>query len=100
MPYVTRDENNSIVALFKESQFEEQEYLPENAVEVRNFIGLNENVHLETSDLGMARVLEDLIDLLISKHVIMLTELPIDAQSKLLKRQKTRQGLSNGDLLF
>ena len=54
------------------------------------------------SDLAMARVLEDLINLLIDQSVIRFTDLPSGAQAKLLSRQNTRASLSRlrlmGDL--
>lgn len=46
------------------------------------------------TDLAMARVLEDLINLLIDKSVIRFTDLPDGAQAKLLARQNTRASMS------
>ncbi len=46
------------------------------------------------SDLAMARVLEDLVNLLIDKSVIRFTDLPQGAQAKLLARHNTRAALS------
>jgi hypothetical protein len=58
---------------------------------------------LQQSDLDMIRVLEDLIDVLIQKGVVRITDLPEAAQAKLLGRSKARdalgglQGLINDD---
>lgn len=41
-------------------------------------------------DLAMARVVEDLIDVLIQKQVITLTDLPLPAQRKLMGRHGRR----------
>lgn len=48
---------------------------------------------LQQSDLDMVRVLEDLIEVLMSKGVISITDLPAAAQSKLLNRAQARQTL-------
>ena len=49
---------------------------------------------LHRSDLGVARVTEDLIYLLIQKNVILFTELPEIVQKKLLSREELRDKLS------
>ncbi|BBQ85888.1 MULTISPECIES: tryptophan synthase subunit beta [Enterobacteriaceae] len=49
---------------------------------------------LQQSDLDMVRVLEDLIEVLMSKGIISITDLPPAAQSKLLNRAQARQALS------
>ena len=49
---------------------------------------------LQQSDLDMVRVLEDLIEVLMSKGVISITDLPPAAQNKLLNRAQARQTLS------
>lgn len=46
---------------------------------------------LKRSDADLARVLEDVIDLLTQKGVIQFTELPDGAQRKLLNRKSIRQ---------
>ena len=50
---------------------------------------------LTQSDAAIARVLEDLIDVLINKGVIQFTDLPEAAQNKLMTRRQTRAKLSN-----
>jgi hypothetical protein len=50
---------------------------------------------LAESDAGLARVTEDLIDILITRGVIQFTDFPPAAQSKLLQRRQTRATLSN-----
>jgi hypothetical protein len=50
---------------------------------------------LSQSDTAIARVLEDLIDVLIDKGVIQFTDLPQAAQIKLMTRRQTRAKLSN-----
>ncbi|WP_040259425.1 MULTISPECIES: hypothetical protein [Pseudomonas] len=48
---------------------------------------------LRQSDLDMVRVLDDLIQLLTSKGVIRITDLPPAAQAKLLDRTQAREAL-------
>lgn len=48
---------------------------------------------LSSTDAGLARVTEDLIDVLIDRGVIQFTDLPLAAQAKLLERRQTRATL-------
>lgn len=50
---------------------------------------------LSQSDTSLVRVLEDLIDVLITRGVIQFTDLPEAAQAKLLERRETRASLTN-----
>lgn len=50
---------------------------------------------LADSDAGLARVTEDLIDILITRGVIQFTDFPPAAQAKLLQRRQTRATMSN-----
>lgn len=50
---------------------------------------------LSQTDAGLARVLEDLIDVLINRGLIQFTDLPAPAQAKLLDRRQTRASLAN-----
>jgi len=54
---------------------------------------------LESSDLGLVRVLEDLIELLIERSVIRFTDLPSPAQRKLMERRGARDALQHLSLL-
>jgi hypothetical protein len=49
---------------------------------------------LALTDTDLARVTEDLIDVLIDRGVIQFTDLPVAAQNKLLQRRQTRATLS------
>ncbi|WP_312985461.1 tryptophan synthase subunit beta [Atlantibacter sp.] len=51
-------------------------------------------LQLQRSDLEMVRVLEDLIEVLMSKGVISITDLPHAAQTKLMSRAQARRQLS------
>ena len=49
-------------------------------------------------DTGFVRVLEDLVDVLIERNVIRITDLPPEAQQKLLARKSFRGRLRNNSL--
>jgi len=105
MPYVARDTQNRIVAVHREECPEAAEFLPATDPDVLNLLfaaegkeGIQESITNELntirlSDLSMVRVIEDLIELLIEKHVIALTDLPQAAINKMTSRQRTRQQL-------
>ena len=50
---------------------------------------------LVQSDASLARVLEDLIDVLINRGLVQFTDLPDAAQAKLLERRQTRANMSH-----
>lgn len=72
-----------------------------DAEEVRRFGArlIGADSILSESDLGFIRVLEDLIDLLLARSVILFTDLPQAAQEKLIARRKARAGVHNLHLL-
>lgn len=51
---------------------------------------------LRQSDLEMVRVLEDLIQVLIQKGVVSITDFPQAAQLKLINRAQAREALNGG----
>lgn len=60
--------------------------------EVLDFLGVegSEKYQFSSMDARLVRVLEDLVDTLIERSVIRLTDLPEDAQQKLLDRKRFR----------
>lgn len=58
-----------------------------------------EQLALEQTDQNMARVLEDLVNLLVDQGVIRFTDLPDAAQQKLLNRRELRGKKQGMDLL-
>jgi hypothetical protein len=101
MPYLQRDSSGRVVALFSDPPAGESEFVSVSHPEVLSFLG-NEAAlsadadprrRLAESDIAMIRVLEDLLDVLIQKHIIMLTDLPSHAQKKLLSRKEARGNL-------
>lgn len=100
MPYVKRDVDGRITTVNLESG-DGLEELPPNSPELLEFInqmGLEQST-LQQSDMRLVRVLEDLIDLLISRDLIRFTDLPLPAQEKLMERRSMRQSLGALDLL-
>lgn len=103
MPFIKRDSNGEIGALFREQTAEAMEYLQPNHPDVQRFMAPEKaaNGHAEqhqdmaSSDLEMIRVYEDLVDILISKHVVVLTDFPQAAQEKLMRRKRLRSSFSS-----
>jgi hypothetical protein len=100
MPYVIRDHAGKIVQVIEEVVTGANETLPDDSVELREYYEEREpgtqtlRMQLVQTDQGMARLVEDLIDLLIAKHVIQFTDLPPAAGAKYLERQGKRQKLN------
>jgi hypothetical protein len=100
MPYIKRDDNNSIVAfsLTEEAGFDE--YLEDTSLELQAFLEAQISAYqkgsdLEASDQSIIRVLEDLITLLSDKGIIQFTELPDEAQNKLMRRLSMRRAIND-----
>jgi hypothetical protein len=106
MPYLRRSAEGAIVALVNEASPEASEFLPSEHPEIRAFLGQDATDNFAGLDSDFIRVMEDLIDVLIAKGVLRLTDLPPQAQRKLLARKDMRrrmQGaldlLGDGDIL-
>lgn len=98
MPFVKRDATGRIVALYRERSDEAPEYLSSGHPEIAEFADPEaggERRNMLQSDLEMIRVYEDLIDILISKRVVVLTDFPTAAQEKLVRRKRLRTSLSS-----
>ena len=100
MHYVLRDQAGKVVGLSEEvpqanasSLTEAWEKIEENHPDVIRFMEekLNKASAFRESDIQLARVLEDLITLLIDRNVIFFTDLPAAAQQRLLARQSMRR---------
>lgn len=97
MPYIKRNEQGHIVAVWKDPPDAECEVIQEGDPELAVFLGFPEpsgdGEFSVTTDLQMVRVIEDVINLLIDKHVIVLTDLPQAVQNKLLQQRHRRENL-------
>jgi len=96
MPYIQRGPDGKILAVSNDSLSEPSEQISSDAPELRAFFNTLEQQDsvFETSDLKLIRVIEDVIDLLIAKNVICITELPPPVQTKLMERRSLRQSLN------
>jgi len=99
MPFVRRDHQGQVSAVFREREPSATEYLPAEHPEVTGFVMLGDATDpraadLVRSDLELIRVFEDLIDSLIVKKIILLTDLPPAAQLKLMRRRSLRGAFS------
>ena len=113
MPYIQRDDQGRIDSLHRHASPLASEFLPDDDPEVLAFVGVGVvsgsgaaatagsdtggdaggdagGDSLVRMDASFVRVIEDLIDLLMVKNVITLTDLPIQAQNKLLARKSFR----------
>jgi hypothetical protein len=105
MPFVKRDNDGNIEAIFASPENGATEEVSGSEPDVRQFLGISDvgGDGIEDwikADLSLARVTEDLIDLLIEKGVISFTELPEAAQGKLISRRGLRNELSYVVSLF
>jgi len=100
MPCVKRNAAGDIIALTQCQIPGSDEQLPPNHPEVLAFLQGSDNEndvknYLNVTDLELARVVEDLIDILIAKNLLMLTDLPDAAREKLLNRRKIRDSMKD-----
>ncbi len=95
MLYVARDKEGRIREMHPAPHGDAQEELSPDNPEVLEYINehwrQNEMLKL---DLDFIRVIEDLIELLIAKKVILITDLPPQIQEKLMRRKIARQQIS------
>ena len=100
MVYVKRNGDGAIVAVSRENMEGFAETLPEDQPELQRYLREVEPVsELAKTDLEFVRVLEDVVDLLMAKGVMLFTELPPQAQAKILARQSLRRDADSLDLL-
>ena len=95
MPFAKRDQQGDIIALFSQAQPDATELVQSNDEEVLNFLiqtvkEEGAKSYLAHTDTEMTRITEDMVDLLISKNIILLTDLPSAAQEKLNLRKRLR----------
>lgn len=97
MPFVQRDAAGRVVALFSEAGPGHEEELPLGHPDSAALTGSEDFARL---DADLIRVIEDVVDVLIDRGLLRLTDLPPDAQRKLLARKGARARLRQGlDLL-
>jgi len=92
MPFIRRTAQGAIDSLHRRDEGG-AEFLPDDHPDVRAFLGAEPAGHggFASLDADFIRVIEDVIDTLISKNVINITDLPLEAQTKLFGRKGYRE---------
>jgi hypothetical protein len=104
MLYIERDQNGEVIAVHHtpcENATEKKSTLDAELIEfLNNSIGDDPWLRmLSMSDMSTIRILEDLIDILIKKNIILLTELPEGAQAKISERKMARQKMNSQEFM-
>ena len=110
MPYVERDSVGRIAALSDRPTSRALEFLDDNSPELRHFLARTRGQAeprqsqetldtLRASDAELARVVEDLIELLVRKRTISIEELPVPVRRKMEARARLRERYRNNPLL-
>ena len=98
MPYVTRNEHGAIATLMRDSLSADTEFLAADSPEITSFLGTPGAGAFERLDADFVRVIEDVIDTLLVKNVINITDLPEQAQAKLFARKSFRERVTQHSL--
>ena len=96
MPYVRRNAQGEVVSLHRHAEAGTSEYLPDEHSDVRAFLSGGSTSSggsdgFARLDADFVRVLEDVIDTLVAKNLINITDLPPEAQAKLFSRKSFRE---------
>jgi len=98
MIYVQRNKSGHIVAIHKhpiEDSDEVKSLLDPEVIDFFYKIDDAESYRklLSLSDVGIIRVIEDLVEVLVKKNIIRFTDLPEEAQQKIIDRKDARNSL-------
>ena len=101
MPFVSRDADRQIVAVYDAPHADAIEHLREDDPQLIEFLSHpgQAKALLSELDSDMVRVIEDLIEVLIAKQLLLPTDLPEVVQKKMLGRQRLRQKISGFNLM-
>jgi hypothetical protein len=95
MPYVRRNAQGEVTSLHRHAEAGTSEFLPDDHGDVRAFLGQPSGSGggegFARLDADFVRVLEDVIDTLVAKNLINITDLPAEAQAKLFSRKSFRE---------
>ncbi|OHX35237.1 hypothetical protein [Methylomonas sp. LWB] len=92
MPFVTRDAAGAIRRL--DDTGAAGDWLADDDPELAAFYrdaGMRAKRALTETDVDMVRVIDDLVDVLVAKQLVIFTELPDAVQQKLLARKQLRR---------
>ena len=100
MPFVRRAPTGEIDSLHRHATAEAREFLADDHPDVLSFLGVAppRREDFDRLDADFVRVIEDVIDTLIVKNVINITDLPAEAQAKLFARKSFRERVSKNSL--
>ncbi|GKW11009.1 MULTISPECIES: tryptophan synthase subunit beta [Pectobacterium] len=101
MFYIQRDSDGHLIKVEKSPFSDMNGELPDDSREALAWFrshqaAMSSLQQLQQSDLEMVRVLEDLIQVLIQKGVVSITDFPQAAQLKLINRAQAREALNGG----
>ncbi len=104
MLYVERNQNGLIVGIHKEPTAQANEsisIMDNEVIEFLNSTGINESFKtiFNILDQNIIRVLDDLIELMVEKKIILFTDLPFEAQEKIKERKIVRQKINKNDFI-
>ena len=94
MPYVRRNAQGQLASLHRQAEPGTTEYLNDDHPDVQAFVGHSGSTppqEFARLDADFVRVLEDVIDTLVAKNLINITDLPPEAQAKLFSRKSFRE---------
>ncbi len=100
MPFVQRNALGQIESLHRHQSEVAREFLADEHPDVQAFVGhaAPRPEEFGRLDADFVRVLEDVIDTLIVKNVINITDLPAEAQAKLFARKSFRERITRHSL--
>jgi hypothetical protein len=103
MLYIERDGEGRIIAMHgtpKSNASEEKTVVDDEIIDFLNKAANADSrkLLLSLSDMGIIRLVEDLIDLLIQKNVILYTDLSEHAQEKIRQRKRLREAINSQTL--
>jgi hypothetical protein len=87
MSYLYRNPDNRITGFSGEGAYASDEQLELSDSEVKQFLKCA-NSELSSSDADTIRVIEDLVEVLLQKKLLLLTDLPVAVQQKLVQRRR------------
>lgn len=99
MPYVTRNAQGQIDSLHRKASETVDEFIDDQHPDLREFLGsIDDGDSFSRLDAGFVRVIEDLVDVLLAKNVLNITDLPAEAQAKLFARKGFRDRVASNSL--
>jgi hypothetical protein len=93
--YVTRAANGEIESVSRHAR-PGAEPMDEGHADIQSFLNIQTSqLGFDSADADFVRVIEDLIDILMAKNIILHTDLPEAAQKKLMFRKGLRKRLND-----